>query len=74
MKDIKYTVIFEQGPEGNWGAYVPDLPVVAGGADTREELELLMRDAIQLHVDDLKAQGLSIPEPVSHAAEIRVAA
>ena len=69
-----YTVIFEQAPEGNWGAYVPDLPVVAGGAATREALEVLMREAIELHITDLKRQGIPVPAPLSQAVVIRVAA
>ena len=69
-----YTVIFEQAPEGNWGAYVPDLPVVAGGASTREDLEILMREVIELHIADLKAQGIPVPGPLSQAVVIRVAA
>lgn len=69
-----YTVIFEQAPEGNWGAYVPDLPVVAGGAATRAELEILMREAIELHIADLKFQGLAVPPPLSQAVVIGVAA
>jgi predicted RNase H-like HicB family nuclease len=66
--DLNYTVIYEQAPEGNWGAYVPDLPVCCGGAATRDELERLMREAIVLHVADLKAQGLPVPQPDSSSA------
>jgi predicted RNase H-like HicB family nuclease len=64
MENPDYTVIYEQCDKGNWGAYVPDLPVCCGGAATRDELERLMREAIVLHVADLKAQGLPVPPPV----------
>ena len=74
MDNLTYTVIFEQAEEGNWGAYVPDLPIVAGGAETRDELEVLMREAIEFHISDLKAQGLPIPAPAAIAVAIGVAA
>ena len=61
MSNVTYTEIFEQAPDGGWDAHVPDLPVVAVGADTREEAEKLVREAIVMYVDDLKEQGLPIP-------------
>jgi predicted RNase H-like HicB family nuclease len=51
-----YTVLLEQGPEGGWGGHVPDLPVVAAFGDTKEEVETLIREAIPLHIEDLKAK------------------
>jgi predicted RNase H-like HicB family nuclease len=58
----EYTVIFEQG-EHSWGAYVPDLPVCVAIAETREEVEKLIREAIDLHIEDLRSSGEPIPEP-----------
>ena len=34
----EYLVIYEQGDDGTWGAYCPDLPVFAG-AETRKAFE-----------------------------------
>jgi predicted RNase H-like HicB family nuclease len=73
MENLNYTVIYEQAEEGNWGAYVPDLPVCCGGAATREELEVLMREAIEIHMEDLKAQGLPVPPPGSAAVVLEAA-
>jgi predicted RNase H-like HicB family nuclease len=73
MENLNYTVIYEQAEEGNWGAYVPDLPVCCGGAATREELEVLMREAIEIHIEDLKAQGLPVPPPGSAAVVLEAA-
>ena len=44
---MEYLVIFERGEEG-YGAYVPDLPGCIAAGDTREEVETLIREAIQL--------------------------
>jgi predicted RNase H-like HicB family nuclease len=73
MEQLKYAVIFEQAPEGNWGAYVPDLPGIAVGASTRKELVELTREAIELHISALKRHGLPVPAPVSQAEVVEVA-
>jgi predicted RNase H-like HicB family nuclease len=68
---MTYTVIFEQGPT-SWGAYVPDLPGVVAAADSREEVEHLIEEAMQFHVEGLKEAGLEIPEPTSFAGQVKV--
>ena len=72
--NLTYTAIFEQAADGGWGAHVPDLPTIIVGADTREEAEKLVREAIELHLEDLKEQGLAVPPPQIYAASIEVAA
>jgi len=47
---MKYTVIYEQGPT-SWGAYVPDLPGVIAVGDTRDEVERLIREAIEFNLE-----------------------
>lgn len=69
----EYTIIFEKGPS-SWGAYVPDLPVCAAAAPTREEVEKLIREAVKMHVDDLRNTGQPIPEPSHFASSVEVAA
>ena len=69
----EYTVILERG-ETSWGAYVPDLPGCVAVAETREEAEQLIRDAIKLHIMDLRESGEPVPEPSHFAASISVAA
>ena len=68
---MKYTVIFEHGPS-SWGAYVPDLPGVISVGDSREEVERLIREAIEFHLQGMREEGLSIPPPSSFAGEVEV--
>lgn len=68
---MKYTVIYEQGPT-SWGAYVPDLPGVITVGDTRDEVERLIHEAIQLHLEGMREEGLPIPKPSSFAGEVEV--
>ena len=68
---MKYTVIYEKGP-ASWGAYVPDLPGVISVGDTREEVEQMIQEAIELHLEGMREEGLPIPAPASFAGEIEL--
>jgi len=67
----QYVVIYEWS--GNdYSAYVPDLPGCIACADTLEETKQLMKEAIELYIDELKMDGKSIPEPTTKAGPIAV--
>ena len=68
----EYTVILEQG-ERSWSAYVPDLPGCVAAGETREETEALMRDAVALHLELMRADGDPIPPPTTRAILVAVA-
>jgi predicted RNase H-like HicB family nuclease len=70
----EYTVIFEQGKDGGWGAYAPDLPGLGVAAETREEVDTLIREGIAIYLEELLADGLPIPAPTTTAERIAVAA
>ncbi len=69
----EYTVLYEQGPT-SWGASVPDLPGCFAVGETFEEVQQLIREAIELYIEQLKADGTPIPEPVTRVGCISVAA
>jgi len=71
---FEYTVIFEQGKDGGWGAYAPDLPGLGVAAETREEVATLIRDGIKIYIEELREDGLPIPAPTTFAERITVAA
>ena len=52
-----YAVIIEQG-ETSFGADVPELPGLGVAADSLEEVERLIREAIPLHIESLRAHGI----------------
>jgi predicted RNase H-like HicB family nuclease len=70
----EYTVIYERGKDGGWGAYAPDLPGLGVIADTREEVETLIREGIKIHIEELRAGGFPVPEPSSFAELVSVPA
>ena len=61
---MKYGVVIEKG-ETSYGAYVPDLPGCVAAGETLEEVEQLIREAIQFHIEGLREEGLPVPEPTS---------
>ena len=68
---MKYAVVFEKGPT-SYGAYVPDLPGCVAVGDTLEEVERLIQEAIQFHIEGMREDGDTIPEPTSTVKEIEV--
>ena len=61
---MKYGVVIEKG-ETSYGAYVPDLPGCVAVGETLQEVEELIREAIQFHIEGLREEGLPVPEPSS---------
>jgi predicted RNase H-like HicB family nuclease len=63
---MRYAVVIEKA-DGNFSAYVPDLPgCVATGEDVAAA-EANIREAIRFHIDGLKEDGIDIPTPTSIA-------
>jgi predicted RNase H-like HicB family nuclease len=58
-----YVVVFEGDDEYGYSAYSPDLPGVVAAADTRDQTEQLMREAMAEHLVLLRETGLPVPEP-----------
>ena len=61
---MQYLVVIERGPT-SFGAYVPDLPGCVAAGESRQEVERLIHDAIEFHLEDLRASGQPVPEPAS---------
>ena len=68
----KYTVLYEWG-QRNWSAYVPDLPGCIATGKTREEIERVIREAIEFQIEGLIKRGESVPEPSVEAGTVSVA-
>jgi predicted RNase H-like HicB family nuclease len=61
---MRYAVVIEKA-DGNYSAYVPDLPGCVAAGDTVEETDQLIREAIEIHLKGMREDGLPIPEPTS---------
>lgn len=67
----EYLVIFEWAGS-NYSAYVPDLPGCISTGKTLEEIELNIKEAIELYLDTLKEDGQPVPEPTVLGKSIAV--
>jgi predicted RNase H-like HicB family nuclease len=66
---MRYAIIIEKA-NGNYSAYVPDLPGCVATGDTVSAVEDEIREAIRFHIEGLRADGVEIPEPTSLAEYI----
>jgi len=68
---MRYAVVFEKGKK-SYGAYVPDLPGCVAVAKTLDEVKRLIREAVELHLEGMRTDGLPIPEPSTVVASVSV--
>jgi predicted RNase H-like HicB family nuclease len=65
----RYAVVIEKA-EGNWSAYVPDLPGCVATGSTVEIVEAEIREAIRFHIDGLEEDGMAVPAPTSEIEHV----
>jgi predicted RNase H-like HicB family nuclease len=70
---MKILVLVERTDTG-YSAYSPDLPGCVATGASQEEVERTMREAIELHLEGLRADGITPPEPHTYATVVEVAA
>jgi predicted RNase H-like HicB family nuclease len=63
---MRYAIVIEKA-EGNYSAYVPDLPGCVATGESVPVVEREIREAIRFHIDGLKDDGLPVPKPTSIA-------
>lgn len=68
---MKYLIVIEPTATG-FSAYSPDLPGCVSTGATRQECEQNMHEAISFHLDGLREEGQSVPDPLSTAAFVDV--
>jgi len=70
---MRYAIVIEKA-ESNYSAYVPDLPGCVASGTTVEETESQIREAIEFHIEGLREDGVSIPQPASRVEYVEIAA
>ncbi len=70
---MRYAVVIERTGTG-YSAYVPDLPGCVAAGNGLGEVEGLIHEAIAMHLEGMKEDGLSIPPPASVVEYMEVAA
>jgi antitoxin HicB len=71
MSEHQYTIVLQPDPEdGGYTITVPALPGIVTQGETLEEAIAMARDAIQLHIEALIADGEPVPEEREHPQAI----
>ena len=68
----RFLVVIEKANK-NYSAYSPDLPGCVATGATREDAEKNIYEAIEMHIQGLLEDNLSIPESKSFAEYVAVA-
>jgi len=68
---MRFAAVFERTSTG-WSAYAPDLPGLGVAGDTIDETRQLLREAIEMHIEDLRATGQPIPSAASQTDYVEV--
>ncbi|HKP81224.1 MAG TPA: type II toxin-antitoxin system HicB family antitoxin [Pyrinomonadaceae bacterium] len=69
---MRYAMIIEPG-ERNYSACLPDLPGCIATGKTIDELRKNMAEAIELHLQGMRDDGLPMPLPTSLADYVEAA-
>ena len=68
---MRYATIIEKGPS-SYGAYVPDLPGCVAVGKTAAKVKKLIAEAVPLHLEGLRVDGLPISDPASECEYVEV--
>ena len=68
----RFLIVIEK-TNGNFSAYCPDLPGCVATGNTREETELNMHVALEMHIQGMIEDRIPIPESITLAEYIAVA-
>jgi predicted RNase H-like HicB family nuclease len=64
-----YAVIIE-GEGDSYSAYVPELPGCVAAGKSVAEVEKLIREAIEFHIEGMREAGEPVPPPTSSGTTI----
>jgi len=67
----RFLIVIEKA-NGNYSAYSPDLPGCVAAGATSEEAEQNMYQAIEMHIQGLREDGLPVPDSTSFAEYVAI--
>jgi predicted RNase H-like HicB family nuclease len=69
----RFLIVIEKAGD-NFSAYCPDLPGCVATGKTQQETERNMHEAVKMHIEGMIEDKLTIPENITLAEYIAVAA
>ena len=61
-------------PQPGYSAHVPDLPGCIAAGTTLDETRQLIKEAIEFHIEGMRLNGETVPEPTSLVEQVEVPA
>ena len=68
---MQYLIVIEKTATG-YSAYSPDLDGCIATGSTKQEVEHNMREAIEFHLEGLRDEGYSVPQPSTYSTYVDV--
>ncbi len=69
-KELNFTIVLEEEPEGGFTVTVPALPGCVSFGETIEEARTMAREAIELHLEGLLELGWIKSSELVHRVEL----
>jgi predicted RNase H-like HicB family nuclease len=68
-----YAYVIERAEDGSYWAYLPDLPGCTTTADSPEQVERQLPEAVELYLSYYSERGLSPPPPQARVGTLSAA-
>ena len=65
-----YVYVIERAEDGAYWAYLPDLPGCATSAESPEQVERQLHEAVELYLGYFRERGLPPPPPQARAGTL----
>ena len=66
-----YLVVYAKYKGSNFSGFAPDVPGCVSAGDTLDEMEAMMREALESHLELLAEKGDAVPEPSAQNVEFK---
>jgi predicted RNase H-like HicB family nuclease len=68
---MRYAVVIEKAGN-NFGAYVPDLPGCIAIGATMDEVEALIRETVEIHINGMLEDNLPLPPSIAQTRCVEI--
>ena len=67
----RYLVVYAKCKGSNFSGHAPDVPGCVSAGDTLEEMNTMMREALEFHLEGILDDGDTIPEPTTMTVDLK---
>jgi len=67
----RYLVVYAKCKGSNFSGHAPDVPGCVSAGDTLDEMNTMMREALEFHLEGILEDGGTIPEPTTMSVDLK---